>query len=433
VVNLRPIFINSELLMQKNKKRWIILGFVLIFTIAGFLFLANWRTIGKQMANPLRDLLGVEVVANIETTIFVVQDQIEQWKFDLGLTQAANPFGEVSDSEVGVSIQVTKLPTQTLLSTDATLPQSITPLPTDSQSTQVPTETILTETIEPTPTPSGWVLDDIVPYGDLQGEGLWQPYLHNQEGDVVAYRTFLQPDPERPYTIVAVVAFDLTKTNLRFVLGLEEPSKPGGPHGWGVIPDEDKQPGKLLAAFNGGFIAEHGGYGAMADGITALAGRAGLATLAIYKDESVRIGEWGNDFYTDGDYRAWRQNALMIIHNGEINDKVYTGTEAEWGANLDGATVTVRSSIGISKDNQVLYYFAGPSLSMPMLADAMSTSGAHNGILMDINPTHAHFTAIRVEDGELKPEALYPEEMDLWVDRYLRQWDQDFFYVIVKD
>ncbi|MFN2234242.1 MAG: hypothetical protein ACK2U1_08430 [Anaerolineales bacterium] len=423
--------------MQKNKNRWIILGIVLIFVVAGILLLANWRTIGKQMANPLRDLLGVEVVANIETVIFDVQDQIEQWKFDLGLAQASNPFGEVPDSEDGGSTQAIVLPTQTLLSTLASLTASATPLPTDSlvdvQATLIPTEIIQTETVEPTPTPSGWILEDIVPYGDLKGEGLWQPYLHNPEGEVVAYRTFLQPDPERPYTIVVVVAFDLTKTNLRFVLGLEEPSKPGGPHGWGVIPNEDKQPGKLLAAFNGGFIAEHGGYGAMADGITALAGRAGLATLAIYNDESVRIGEWGNDFYTDGDYRAWRQNALMIVHNGEINEKVYTGTEAEWGANLDGATVTLRSSIGINEDNQVLYYFAGPSLSMPVLADAMVASGAYNGILMDINPTHAHFTAIRYEDGELSAEALYPEEMDLWVDRYLGQWDQDFFYVVVKE
>jgi hypothetical protein len=171
----------------------------------------------------------------------------------------------------------------------------------------------------------------------------------------------------------------------------------------------------------------------MADGITALAGRAGLATLAIYNDERVRIGKWGDDFYTDGDYRAWRQNALMIVHNGEINEKVYTGTEAEWGANLDGATVTMRSGVGISEDNAVLFYFAGPSMSMPVLADAMVAAGAHNGMLLDINPTHAHFTAMRAENDALVAEVLYPEEMDLWVDRYLRQWDQDFFYVIVKE
>ncbi len=316
------------------------------------------------------------------------------------------------------------IPTETLIPTEAS---------DNPEATTAPTEIPPTATLVPSPIPAGGVLSDLAPYGDLQGEGVWQPYIYNPAGEVVSYRTFLQPDPERPYTLVAVAAFDLSKTNLRFVLGLEEPSKPGGPHGWGNIPAEDRQPGKLLAAFNGGFIAEHGGYGAMADGITALAGRAGLATLAIYNDESVRIGEWGNDFYTDGDYRAWRQNALMIVHNGEINEKVYTGTEAEWGANLDGATVTVRSAVGISEDNNVLYYFAGPSLSMPVLADAMVAAGVSNGLLLDINPTHAHFTAMRELDGELVAEALFPDEMDLWVDRYLRQWDQDFFYIVVKE
>jgi hypothetical protein len=93
----------------------------------------------------------------------------------------------------------------------------------------------------------------------------------------------------------------------------------------------------------------------------------------------------------------------------------------------------MRSGVGIREDNRVLYYLAGPSLSMPVLADAMAAVGVHNGMLLDINPTHAHFSAMRVQDGELSAEALYPEEMDLWVDRYLRQWEQDFFYVLVKE
>jgi len=419
--------------MPKQKKRWIILSIVLFFIATGLILAANWRTIGKQIANPLRDMLGVQAVAQIETAIFKVQDQIEHWKFDLGLAEAENPFemnanpGDENPTQVLEVIPATETPPM----------PTATPVPAvssnDPDSTAIPTKERPTPQVTPSPTPAGWTLTNIEPFGDLNGEGVWQPYLYDPEGEVVAYRTFLQPDPERPYTLVAVVAFDLTKTNLRFVLGLEEPSKPGGPHGWGNIPSEDMQPGKLIAAFNGGFIAEHGGYGAMADGVTALAGSAGLATLAIYDDDSVRIGEWGDDFYTAGDYRAWRQNALMIVHNGEINKKVYTGTEAEWGANLDGATVTMRSGVGISENNQVLFYFAGPSLSMPVLADAMVAVGAHNSMLLDINPTHAHFSAMRVENGVLIAEALYPEEMDLWVDRYLHQWDQDFFYLVVKE
>jgi hypothetical protein len=70
---------------------------------------------------------------------------------------------------------------------------------------------------------------------------------------------------------------------------------------------------------------------------------------------------------------------------------------------------------------------------MPVLADAMLAVGVHNGMLLDINPTHAHFTAMREVDGELVAEPLYKDEMDLWVDRYLSQWGQDFFYVTVKE
>jgi hypothetical protein len=158
-----------------------------------------------------------------------------------------------------------------------------------------------------------------------------------------------------------------------------------------------------------------------------------LATIGIFKDGTVRIGEWKNDLPQEGDYQAWRQNALMIIRNGEVNPKVETGTYIEWGANLDGAVVTMRSAIGLSKDNQVLYYFAGPKLSMPVLANSMVAAGVHNGMLLDINPTHAHFTAMRVEDGKLVPEPLYAEEMSVWVDRYLRPWKQDFFYLTAKE
>jgi hypothetical protein len=373
----------------------------------------------------------------METLLFKVQDGINRLKYDTGLAEPEIPWSAAQNPaetlDTGDLVSEAVTPTATSIPATATsaAPESSGTNP--DQNTAVTEEPLPIPTIAPSTTPQSWAPPGVDPFGDLPGEGVWQPYIYNAEGKVVATRTFLQPDPERPYALVAVVAFDLTKTRLHFVLGLKEPSKPGGPHGYGIIPQDDKQPGKLLAAFNGGFIAEHGGYGAMADGVVALAARAGLATLAIYANDDVRIGEWGNEFYVGEDYNAWRQNALMIIHNGEINPKVYTGTWIEWGANLDGATATLRSSVGLSEDNSVLYYFAGPTLSMPVLADAMLATGVYNGLLLDINPSHAHFTAMRVEDGEFVAEPLYEEVMDLWVDRYLGQWSQDFFYVTAKD
>jgi hypothetical protein len=146
----------------------------------------------------------------------------------------------------------------------------------------------------------------------------------------------------------------------------------------------------------------------------------------------VQLGEWGLDLADSRDYQSYRQNALMIVHNGVINEKVYNGSYLDWGANLDGTINTIRSGAGLSEDERVLYYFAGPSLSMPALAEAMLRANAHNSMLLDINPTHAHFAAMKVVDDKLTGEALYPEIMDLWVDRYLGQWEMDFFYVTGK-
>lgn len=373
----------------------------------------------------------------METLLFNLQDGLKKWQYNLGLAEPESPWESIPG---GASLSPTRTsppqnPQNANIPASPAFPshegnQATTHPSNDPSTTMVE---IPTPTYAPSATPSSWTLPNLKPFGELLDEGIWQPYIYTPDGEVAALRTFLQPDLERPYALVAVVAFDLTEVQLTYVLGLKEPAKPGGSHGWGLIPEDDKQPGKLLAAFNGGFIYEHGSYGAMADGIYPIALRSGLATLAIYKDGSVRIGEWGTDLQDGEAYQALRQNALPIIHNGEINPKVDTGTWVEWGANLDYSIVTLRSGVGVREDNQVLYYFAGPSLSMPVLADAMAAAGVYNGMLLDINPTHAHFTAMRVVDGQLTAEPLFEEEMNIWVDRYLRQWDLDFFYVTVKE
>lgn len=424
----------------KNSNRLVFLGIVLITLIIGILLLRNWAAVGTSLANPMRKLIGVRGVAQLETLLFNLQDGIKQWQYSLGLAEAGSPWE--SPSDIANLPPANPAPTRKPQSTAIITSRTAAPMKTESgeppshQGTETPSSAAMQApdpTDEPTPTPASWTLPNLKPFGEVPNEGVWQPYIYTPDSTLAAVRTFLQPDPERPYALVAIAAFDLTKVRIHYVLGLKEPAKPGGPHGWGLIPEEDKQPGKLLAAFNGGFIFEHGNYGAMADGIYPIALRHGLATLAIYEDGAVRIGEWGTDLQEGENYTALRQNALPIIHNGEINPKVYTGTWVEWGANLDYSTVTLRSGVGLDDDNQVLYYFAGPSLSMPVLADAMAAAGVHNSMLLDINPTHAHFTAMRVVDDQLTAEPLYEEEMNLWVDRYLRQWDLDYFYITAKE
>ncbi|PID85030.1 MAG: hypothetical protein CSB13_10135 [Chloroflexi bacterium] len=409
-----------------SKKRVILLiGSLLILLCgAGLLGLTLAPNVAAQGASMLRSVLGNAAVGQLETIYFTLQDNVRQVQYDSGLAEAEAPW---------------EMPTLPATSVAPTAVPPPPPTPT-RQPTHEPTNTH-TATPPPTavpspmpsPTPDQWTLPPATPFGELEGAGIWQPYLTNQAGAVVALRTFLQPDKERPYALAAVVAFDLNQIDLKYVLGSEEPALPGGPRGIGYMDADDKDSGNVLATFNGGFMGTHGAYGAMADGLVALPAKDGYATITIAEDSSIAIGEWGNDITADGGpYTSWRQNARLITHNGTINERVYNGSAATWGSSIEGDVVTWRSALGIDEARQVLYFVAGPSLSMPALAEVLTAVHAHNSLLLDINESWVHFAAIHYRDGQPIPEPLLAKGMNTTIDRYLRQSARDFFYVIAK-
>lgn len=420
-----------EMRMKRLLRKWyIVLPLaILILAIAGWLLLTYRPDVAAQLANPLRRILGNERVAQLESFAFTVQDKARQAQYGLGLAEPASPWEAPSPV-------ATPAPTPTA-TPSPTLPPSATPTALtqagDSTATAASSPTP-TQTPSPTATPfPQWTLPNLEPFGTLAGEGVWQPYLTNPAGEVVALRAFLQPDPERPYTSVGVVAFDLQKTQLHYVLGSQEPALPGGPRGTGRIPVEDMQPGRLLATFNGGFLATHGEYGAMSGGLVALPAKLGYGTVAELESGELQIGEWGVEINPDAAYTFWRQNARMVVHNGQINERVYNSSIITWGGSINGDIVTWRSGIGLDENQEVLYYLAGPSVSMPVLAQAMMAAGVHNGILLDINATWVHFAAIHSDGEELRAEPLFGEGMETNVDRYLKQSGRDFFYITVRE
>jgi len=365
-----------------------------------------WPSIGAHGADLLRGFIGNEAVARMETVAFQARDTFQQWTYKLGIERPSAPWQppEFAQSPPLTSTAEGALPTQMPLK-DGRVSAS-TPMPAPWQ-----------------PSP------DITPLGTLKGEGVWTPYIQNTFSQTVAYRTFLQPDKDRPYSVVAVVAFDLTRTRLHYVLGTQEPAVPKGPRGSGKIAPEDQTAGILLAAFNGGFKATHGHYGAMSNGIVALPPRDGFAVVVMYDDGTVRLGEWGRDIITQTkNMLAWRENGPLIVQDGKITPKVEQNLISDWGGTIDGKVVTWRSALGISKDDKTLYYFAGPNLSMPTLARAIETVGAHEGMLLDINAYWVHFTAIRAQGGTLTVDPLLPG-MKEGQDRYLHPSARDFFYV----
>lgn len=396
-----------------------------ILTLAGVLFSALSPATGAYGADYLRKILGDQPVASMESALFLTQDWVKKTEFNLGLIKADNPFGPAA-------ADTTTVGTTTVGTTAATLPaQALSPAATSTPfaAPAASTGNHLLSRAGNAPAPAAtWAPPAVAARGSMPGSGVWEPYLSDASGRVVAYRTFVLPDPSRPYAYAAIVAFNLQAIRLHYVIGFSQPYAPGvRKSAQGIIPERDKQPGVLLAAFNGGFKYEHGHFGSMAGGLMSVPPVNGLATLAIYQDGHVQIGAWNKDIAPSDTLQAYRQNGPLVIQDGAVGPQV--GDALIWGRTISGGIVTWRSGIALSADNQTLYYVVGPSLSVSTLAAAMLTVHPQTGMQLDINNYWVHFTAFRNNGGDLSPEALFPNAMRGNIDRFLKAYPRDFFYV----
>ena len=405
---------------------WVSITFGVCIALLILLFAAviTWPAFGAQGADFLRGVIGDKAVAVLEMEFNQVEDTIQKLKYQVGLDKPASPWN------TPLASAQTLAPTPSFFAESTNTPAVSTPDGLHSTGTPA-----FQNTPGPTFTPSPvvWQPATIQPLGNAPGEGVWSAYIQDAEGYTVAYRTFLQPDPTRPYTVVAVVAIDLTRTRLHFVLGTIEPISPGATPDAatrsGAIPQADRVANVLLAAFNGGFKARHGEFGAMSNGVIALPPRDGLGTVVIYNDGSVSLGEWGSDIFETTNMAAFRQNGPLVIQQGKIDPRIYNNSPQDWGYTVNDVSPTVRSGIGLSADRRTLYYFCGPSLSMEALAQAMQAAGAWNAIQLDINNYWTLFVKFKPTGSKPIPEPLLPQLMVANVDRYLWNYSRDYFYI----
>ena len=389
-----------------------------------------WPGLGAHAIEVLRQIIGTEAAAELETLVFELQDQLKQLQYQVSGNQPQAPWEVSSAGPTAHAVPATAGHAPNPLS----LPTP-TPLPGETFGAHVVTPGQVTMPAQATtPEPPSWQPAPVLPNGSLQGEGQWSAYLSDEaNGRVVAYRTFLQPDAARPYALVSIVAFDLEVTRLHFVLGLEEPSSPVAVRRSGSIPEADKQAGVLLAAFNGGFKTEHGHFGVGVRGVTVLPPRQGLATLAIHSNGQLQLGAWGTEITDSPDIVAWRQNCPLLVHNGEINPHTADNAPQDWGYTVKGGTATWRSALGLSADGRTLYYAVGPSLTLPVLAQSMATVGAANAMQLDINPYWTHFDAFTADGGQLQPDPLLAAMKGQADNRFLKPFSRDFFYVTLNN
>jgi hypothetical protein len=392
---------------------------------------------GAQAADWLRGIIGDEAVAEIETVVYQVQDHVLQVAYSAGLGRPSSPFEGTPLPEDALRPDQSEAPTDTAVPEATGTPlgdlmpapatraaASLTPGGPAIETPAAPSQPAATETQA-----AAWSLPALAPLGTLADEGKWLPYLQGGAGQVVAYRTFLQPDKARPYAVAAIVAFNLDVTQLHFVLGSLEPASDVEIPRPGTIPAADLQAGKLVATFNGGFKVAHGHFGVMVDGTTVIPPRAGMGTVAFYQDGHTSLGKWDPAVLSNTQVVSWRQNGPLVVEAGQINPHTADTAPQDWGYTVPGDTAIWRSGLGLSADGKTLYYIAGPSLTLPALAVAMQAAGMQNAIQLDINNFWVHFDAVQ---GQLQAAPLV-DKMNNKVGRYLSAYPRDFFYVTANN
>jgi hypothetical protein len=375
----------------RRLRRRIISVVVLLAVLVGSGPLIN-SPVGAKGADLLRAALGPRLTAQIESYYFGVTDALTRLRTQISHNHGAAPWavsratplpvGPAPGDGIGVRPNPARL---------MTLP---------------PVKTIIAPT--------------------LPDEGVWissgLPAPANRGWPVPMAKTYIRPDPDRPYAVVMLVAVDLRQAQLHMVDGTAEPAY-GGP---GVIPVADQSTALLLAAFNGGFKAADGHYGLMVNGHTYLPPQPHAATLALYDDNTVRIGEWGTDAIPSKGVVAFRQNGAPLIVNGEVNPRAATDGWA-WGAPILANIYTWRSALALTA-NGVLLYAAGNAVSASTLARALVAAGADQAMELDINPVWVRCMTYQADHSTLTARKLR-DDMYGNPNQFLVPYERDFIYV----
>ena len=253
-------------------------------------------------------------------------------------------------------------------------------------------------------------------------------------GDPLFFKTLVHPDAKRSYAAVAVVAIDLARLNLSLAAGTVEPVSP--------VVSREQRPGlvpadalaDLVAAFNGGFKAEHGHYGMMVDGVVLLPPRERACTIAITDEGAVHIAG-ALDPELARSVRSSRQTPPCLVEDGELDDRLVAADDSKrWGAAVGGATVIRRSALGVSADGKTLFYGLGDSVTAGALARAMKAAGADDAAQLDVNAAYPRFLfyAHPKDEPPAVDSPLIPD-LKFGPHEYVREPEpRDFFFLTRK-
>jgi hypothetical protein len=267
------------------------------------------------------------------------------------------------------------------------------------------------------------------------GDGIWVPVAdprHPQHPPLM-YKTLVHPDGKRPWAEVFVVAIDASATELWLLAGTEDPT-PSVPEARGVprpgrIPDREQS--RLIAAFNGGFKTEHGGYGMKASGVTLVAPRSDSCTVAGYADGTLRVATWSRIADSEPRMRWWRQAPPCMVEDAKLHVGLVSDATTRWGAALGGETAIRRSAIGLDSNAATLFVAVTEHTTARALAQAMIHVGSAAVAQLDVNWSYPKFVVYESKgSGRLAARGLFPGFV-FREDDYVRGHSpKDFFYLL---
>jgi len=358
---------------------------------------------GPLVANTLRSIVGVDAVAKLEDVTYAIEDGVNRMtrRHDAPKAYWAVPAVATAQKK------------------DTT--------PIEASARDVPLLEFRPR--DPGPALKQW---------SAPADGVWVPIRDSRypREEPFLYKTLLHPDANRSWSEVFVVALDVRRIDLYVVAGSQEPKSDDPKTVYerrARIPDEHQA--TVLAAFNGGFMTEHGGYGMKVDNVVLVHPKPTACTLALYKDGSMRIASWSKLSANEAEMLWYRQAPQCMYEAGKIHPGLIAGGGLKWGATLDGDTVIRRSAVGLSADRQVLYVSITNHTTARALADAMHHAGAVDVAQMDVNWSYPKFVLFETEAAADKRKAVaLASGFEFSEDEYIRKRARrDFFYAVRRD
>jgi hypothetical protein len=388
----------------------LVIGGTTLLGLCAALVLAVHRVpqAGPLVANSLRAVIGIEAVTRLEEFVASAEDTAMKVRWQ---NEPPRSLSAVSPTIAHLEVPAAEpLPSASATGTPPAIPPA-----------------------GPVFTPAN--VKPPFPEVAAEGDGVWVPVTDPErpEAPALMYKTMLHPDPERSYTELFVVAMPSNMVMLRSVPGTTEPSSENPAaqsiaHR-GLIPNDQRA--QLLAAFNGGFRAEHGQHGMMVDGVTLLPARADMCTVAGYEDGTLQIGTYSRLAAQPQKPSWYRQSPRCMVEHGALHPRLTDPNARGWGATLEGETVIRRSAIALSKDGETLFVAVTNFTTARALALGMRAAGGWNVAQLDVNRSFPKFLLFpRDERGTRHAESLFDGFMFEADEMLGEAASRDFFYIV---